>query len=105
MRAFVSNEIQSKVAGDLLEDSFGNVMDQEMATLKVTCKRRKGSELLPHTRRYKEDPDYSVKRIYRKFDTDTMSADGKSISSNVEAQIQPHKCDFPASYPMSWVNG
>ena len=87
MRAFVSNEIQSKVTGDLLEDIFGNVMDQEMATLKVTCKRRKGSELLPHTRRYKEDQDYSVKRIYGKFDTDTVSADTKSIPSNVEDQI------------------
>ena len=94
--ALISTEVQSILITYLLAERFGIGMDQSRTTLKVIDQR--GTRSSP-------DYNHSVNNLDRKFATNTLFADFKSISSNVAAQIYSHKCGLSASYPMSNVNG
>ena len=89
----------------MLADRFCIGPKKAQATLKATLQQGTRSAILPLSRRYKADRNFRTKQLRRKFSTDTLYADAKSLNGNIAAQLYPHKCGFTVIYPMPKADG
>ena len=60
---------------------------------------------MPISRRYRSDRQFDIRRLNRKFATDTIWDKSKNLRRNVASQIYSHKCGFNAVYHLEIVNG
>jgi hypothetical protein len=71
-RTFVSNERHFKITADLLAERFGIGPERLKATLRATTQWGLQSAILPIGRQYRADRMFDLKRLKRKFATDTL---------------------------------
>ena len=90
-RSFVSKKQHAQLTADSLAELWGIGPKRARATLLATTQRGIRSAILPLTR-------CKIKRLDRKFATNTVYADMKSIHGNMCCQVYCHKVGFQACY-------
>ena len=98
-RSFVSKKRCAQLTADSLAELWGIGPKRALATLLATMQRGIRSAILPLTRWYCADRMYNIKRLNRKFVTDTFYADMRSIHGNTRCQVYCHKVGFQACCP------
>ena len=104
-QTYTSTEGHVNMSAEVLANRFGIGLEKARQTFKATTQRGTRSALLPIIRRYRADRQFGVRRLNRKFATDTIWAKSKTLRRNVASQIYSHKCGFNAVYHLESENG
>ena len=77
-----STEGHIKTSAAMIADRFGIGLERARQTLKATTQKGTRPAFLPISRRYRADRQFGAKRLNDKFDTDTIRAKSRTLSSN-----------------------
>ena len=103
-QTYTSTERHAKASAETIAERFAIGLQKARETMRATFQRGVRSAILPISRRYKADRQFSVKRLDGKFATDTLWAKTKSLRGFVAAQIYSHKTGFAVAYHMESAN-
>lgn len=104
-KTFVSHDRHNKLTAETISDLWCIGLKRAKATLNTTTHRSTRSAILPLYRRYRAERRYNLKRLNKKFATDTFYGDIKSLNQNIGAQIFSHKIGFNVCYPLKSTTG
>ena len=93
-RTFVSYERHTQFNARTISERFVIGPKKAEETLKVTTQKGVRSAILPISRRYRADRQYSVKRLNGRFATDTCYFKSKTFNQSIGSQIFSHKNGF-----------
>ena len=99
-RTFVSHSRHLKASAELISDLWFIGIKKAKATLEATTQQCIRSAILSLSRRYQANRVYSLKRINKRFSTDNLFSDIKSLNQNVCAQLFIHRVGLSAVYPL-----
>ena len=101
----ISTERHRNMTSNLLSERFGKGLQRAYATLQATLQQWKRSAILQISRRYRADRFCNVKRLSRRFSTDTIYDNCLSLRGNNATQVYSHKCGFPELYHLNNTKG